>query len=377
MVLVEDALALVNEKEIAIRTACCDFDLAMNRMRHTLQLPIAQQGWLSAFADRISFLNKQHRYAVKNDMQALSTRLRQIHRQPNTTSGALSLEHRVQAMASAVGEAKVLMKEVEGLYDARVRQKTLGAADRVRLCRAMPRLRLDLQQAVDSNSSIGSKLTDWKICFRILTSESYMSRFLATLQSYKVSKVIAEEKAAPIFERIIELQEARDAIIFESAALGISHEASWLERGDRGIRDREVRRELRKYDDLLQKAKLQQAAQAEALKQAEDLANLAFSPASLPGPDGVDLPFDRLREAYSQYQQVQTACDTLENVSAYHLAKQMSNSPLGYRHSHSDPPRERRGSARCFARNFRDRVGSGLIVAEFDVEYVSVARICC
>ena len=78
-----------------------------------------------------------------------------------------------------------------------------------------------------------------------------------------------DDKAAPIFERIRGLCAERSAIITECNALGISHEAAWLSQGNRGIRDREFRREIQKYESLLQRALAQRPLQAAALQEAE------------------------------------------------------------------------------------------------------------
>ncbi|KAI0351851.1 hypothetical protein OH77DRAFT_1461238 [Trametes cingulata] len=313
MIPVEDALATVHQKEATLRATMLQFELALARMRQVMQVPPSQEAWLSSFATRLNFLNKQHRIALKNDLSALSTRLRLIYGQKNVASSAIAqLEKRAQDASETFAEAKTLMSECQVLYDRRVLEKTIDVANRVQLRRTLSHLRVRLEEAEKYAAKIKADMDEWRVYFKLLSSEKELSKFLDKLRLHKLTKTAAEEKVAPVFGRILEVCKERDTIISESSALGLAQETLWLAFGSRGIREREFRREIALHDALLERARAQMAVQAEVLGQAENLTALACSPTSLPGPDGMEISFDRLREAYTRFQALEATCDTME-----------------------------------------------------------------
>lgn len=82
-------------------------------MRQNLNLPHSQEAWSASFVTRLQFLNKEHRRRVKNDVQALSTRLRQDYGQSTAGCDAKSrLDVQVQAVMGAYADAEQLMVQV-------------------------------------------------------------------------------------------------------------------------------------------------------------------------------------------------------------------------------------------------------------------------
>ncbi|KAL1944058.1 hypothetical protein VTO73DRAFT_3876 [Trametes versicolor] len=312
---VDNALAIVHGKETEIRAAYVDFDLALIRMKRMLQVPLARDAWLPAVANRLNVLNKQYIFAAKNDLSALSTRLRQVYVRGTAFPTALAhLEKRAVDARSFGAEAKDLLAECESLYQQRVAERTLDVVERVTLRRSVPRLRATFKHVADYNELIEAELNTWRAYFKVLTSETELAMFLEKLHAHKLTKTTAEEKAAPVMQRVFEVCDERDAVILEASTLGLFHETEWLSYGSRGIREREFRRETQKYDALLARIDAQRPVQLEVLKEAEALTALATSPATLPGPDGVHISVSRLREAYLQFQTVQATCDAVHKL---------------------------------------------------------------
>lgn len=129
MLEVDVALGLVHEKEMAVRVACVDFDIAiarlapqprsdtisspLGRLRQTLQLPVSKDAWVSSLATRLNFLNKEHRISVKNDLYALSARMQEVYSPKNATSDVLTLlDERIQEATEFLAMAESLMADV-------------------------------------------------------------------------------------------------------------------------------------------------------------------------------------------------------------------------------------------------------------------------
>ncbi|KAI0323540.1 hypothetical protein GY45DRAFT_1264394 [Cubamyces sp. BRFM 1775] len=313
MIAVDDALAIVHEKENAIRIACFEFDQALKEMQQDLGLPTSEDGWVPSFASRITFLNKEYRRRMKNDIQALSTRLRQTYGQSGI--GAMpALLDQINAAATCQAEAERMMIQLESVYNAGVREKTFSVEDRVLLRRVMPRLQHELRECKEDGTKLQSIVNQWGTYFHVLSSEQQLSQVLETFHLGKLTKGVVEEKATPIFARIFAMRRERNDMIFQSSRLGLEHETAWLAHGNRGVRERELRRAVRQYEDIIARARAQHAAQTDVLSQAEEVALLASTPQSVEGPDGAIVFLDQFREAYQQFKIASTTCTSMHNV---------------------------------------------------------------
>ncbi|KAH9855118.1 hypothetical protein C2E23DRAFT_724660 [Lenzites betulinus] len=324
---VDLALADIQMKEQNIRIACVEFDLTLSNLRQTLQLPASRTSWTSAMANRLSFLNKQYRTNLKNDFQAVSTTMRQTyagHGHANTCL-VTQLMERIQSDNAALARVEELMNECQVLYDARVNDHSLDILSRVQFYRGMPALRQGLDKARGYNRRAYANFTCWKQYFIILSSESMLSKLLQDLRSSKLTKSAAEGKVIPVFDRLHELSDVRDTIINEASALGMKYESEWMEHGNQGIHPRELHRALRELDVLFDRAQEQRPVQEEALRQVADLTSLAAMPTSLPGPDGTEIMFDRLRIANLQFDAIHGTCEATESVSQGDYAAQLSS----------------------------------------------------
>ncbi|OJT09679.1 hypothetical protein TRAPUB_13840 [Trametes pubescens] len=269
--------------------------------------------WVSSLATRLNFLNKEHRISVKNDLYALSARMQEVYSPKNATSDVLTLlDERIQEATEFLAMAESLMADCEALYDQRVSEKSLDVFERVRLRRSMPTIRKGIQKAQEHKETIQTIMTEWRVYFRLYSCETELSKFLAALHTHKLTKTAAEEIATPVFERIVEISAARDKIVSQSSAIGLQLEASWLTYGRGGVRERELRRVIRQYDALLDSAETEKATQVAVMKEAEALAGLACSPACIPGPDGSQIFFDRLRNAFTQFKHIHVVCDSMQ-----------------------------------------------------------------
>ncbi|KAI0323475.1 hypothetical protein GY45DRAFT_1212399, partial [Cubamyces sp. BRFM 1775] len=312
MITVEDALALVHQKENEIRALCFDFDESLYRLRETLHLPYSPEQWCISFTARLKFLNKEYRRETKNNLQALSTRLRHEFGQSYGGDALASLKNQIVTVNEQFIKATKMMDEFEALYLGRMRDEAIPLRDRVLLYRAIPRLRRELQRAADEHTAIQLVVNVWGVYFSVLASEPELNVFLEHLHLQKLTKDVIEGTAGPVFDDIIKVGKERDAIILQSSRLGLEHEAMWLAQGGQGIREREFRREIAKYDDLKAKVAAQRTAQTDIVNKAVELTQLSTSPATLPGPGEVELKLDQFFEAYKMFVGAHAMCRSMQ-----------------------------------------------------------------
>ncbi|OSC96206.1 hypothetical protein PYCCODRAFT_1379577 [Trametes coccinea BRFM310] len=316
MISIEDAVAAVQEKEAAIRTACFDYDNALHHMRQTLRVPDSQELWLSAFTARIKFLNKEYRRQTKNDLQALCMRMRQQYGEKDELGSVMTrFKSKVEAATDMYVESQRLIEELQDSYERGVREQVLTIPVRVLLRRAIPRLRRELTICEHDRAVVASATSDWMPYLRLLISESEMSLFLQTMRLQKLSTDTIEGKAAPVFDCIIKVCKDRDEILLESSRLGLLYESHWQSYGRIAIPHREYLRKIGKFDDLIRRAESQRAAQAINLQDALDLLQIAMTPTSVVLPGGEELQVDKFTEAYGVFVNAHAVCASMTDVS--------------------------------------------------------------
>ncbi|KAI0323533.1 hypothetical protein GY45DRAFT_1264413 [Cubamyces sp. BRFM 1775] len=315
MVEIVDALAQVHEKETAIQTACLEVDKALFSLRQSMQLPANRSEWASTFSVRLTLINKEYRRSVKHDLQAMATRLRQIYGSSTTT---MNIRSRAEHAFNVFEKLHAIFAKYIALYEERVRQRVLTPGDRIIFQRAIPRIRRSLREASDHVDTIREKLDRWQIYFDVLVSDTELEAFLQHLQAARVAQRTFEAKTAAVFGRVLDICSKRDSIVLSAANLALTHETTWLARGQKEIRYREFRREMAKYDDLLEQAATVKDTIGRLIDEVESVASLAHTPTVLPGTTGADISVSELRLAYKEYQQAQAACDAIDEVQVAH-----------------------------------------------------------
>ncbi|KAI0693309.1 hypothetical protein C8T65DRAFT_744772 [Cerioporus squamosus] len=315
---VRHALSRIQDKVELIQDADAAAEKALVPVLMRLCLTGPEEDWLRDFSTRSSALNKEHRHAVKQALNntgmlisflygnVVVERLRSLANVFTGRENAYKqLELYVSEMSQHCQTATVLHARVEYMYAAHVRQCPTAAQQNIVLCRTMESLRLGIQKLRAEEAAIISIFERSKPCFMLVCQKKYYIKALDAIHSNKIDQNTFAGLAAPIFSSLTNLCDERKRLLQEVENIFREQVDEWIKKPAGVLRKADLDAALKKYDGYVEKIKAAKIEQASVLDELRALENQSrSSPATLPGPDGLEVPIDDFASTFGQFEAV-------------------------------------------------------------------------
>ncbi|KAI0323397.1 hypothetical protein GY45DRAFT_1376352 [Cubamyces sp. BRFM 1775] len=312
---VEDAVQIAQQREDAVKAASAVIDKDVVTLKERFCVPDDPSQWAPAFATILTSRNKEYRHLIKQEIAAAAHNLKHLYSEggdSDTEEASEALRMLVSIVIQAL-EAKNRMAaqlaEYRVLHENLIESGSLSLPDRVFIRKTLPDLERCSRRLESDAVEMKEQFDLYKQSLYIIAFEHELRKCQETLSARKTTRERVESQARPVFRQVTALYAQRQMLIEEAGTLGLKHGMEWFSLPTGRLSLDKLNEQLEEYDALVRRINTHSALHTEALRRLDDIQERAlWSPLTLPGPNGSEIPVDRICGAFRAYEGIYAMC---------------------------------------------------------------------